>query len=68
MFLSAVSLVLTKLILTNKDGHFECFSLMKPNIRTYLEPRESGGSYNGNFAVQNSGLRLKKTDSWNLSI
>jgi hypothetical protein len=31
-------------------------------------PRESGGSYNGNFADQNSGLRLKNSHSWNLSI
>jgi hypothetical protein len=38
MLLSAVSSFFSKLILTNNDGHFECFSLKNVNIRTYLEP------------------------------
>ena len=37
MLLSAVSSFFSKLILTNNDGHFECFSLKNKNIRTYLE-------------------------------
>ena len=38
MLLSAVSFFFSKPILTNNDGHFECFSLKNVNIRTYLEP------------------------------
>ena len=37
MLLSPVSSFFSKLILTNNDGHFECFSLKNENIRTYLE-------------------------------
>jgi hypothetical protein len=37
MLLSAVSSSFYKRILTNNDGHFECFSLKNANIRTYLE-------------------------------
>jgi len=39
MLLSAVNSFFSKLILTNNDGHFECFSLKYENIRTYLEAR-----------------------------
>ena len=39
MLLSAVSYFSAKMILTNNDGHFECFSLKNANIRTYLETR-----------------------------
>ena len=64
MFLSAVSLVLAKLILTNKDGHFECFSLMKPNIRTYLESimnRDTGiDSLTLRAKPQGVGQRIQK--------
>jgi hypothetical protein len=42
MFLSEVSSVLSKLILTNKDGHFECFSLKNLNIHACLEARVRG--------------------------
>ena len=38
MLLSKVSCFFSKLILTNNDGHFECFSLKNVNIRTYLKP------------------------------
>ena len=55
MLLSAVSSFFSKLILTNNDGHFECFSLKNENIRTYLETR---GDYNKRKNLKNLPTRL----------
>jgi hypothetical protein len=38
MLLSEVSFVLTESILTNIDGHFECFSFKGQKNYAYLEP------------------------------
>jgi hypothetical protein len=37
MLLSAVSLLFTKSLLTNKDGHLKCFRLKKFKHRAYLK-------------------------------
>ena len=39
MLPSEVNSVLAKLILTNNDGHFECFSLKNTNFHACLEAR-----------------------------
>jgi hypothetical protein len=61
MLLSAVSSFFSKLILTNNDGHFECFSLKNENIRTYLESRGITmdlAQKNNNLTGISSGLLL----------
>jgi len=58
MLLSSASFLFSKSILTNKDGHFECFHLKGHKNHAYMRTREVIGLSRQNTNVKSFELSL----------